>query len=115
MYKGRGKIGKLKKVAFFAVMAVALVFLFGTIVMYLWNMLLPEITGVKTINFWQAIGLFILARILFGGFRWGSPEHRKKWKNKRRAYWERKMDNMDDDKKNRLKERWNAYCDRQQD
>lgn len=40
----------------------------GYVVMALWNGLLPPILGVKTIHFWQAIGLLILSRILFGGF-----------------------------------------------
>lgn len=37
-------------------------------VMLLWNALIPAIFGLSTINFLQALGLFILARLLFGGF-----------------------------------------------
>jgi len=37
-------------------------------VMLLWNLLIPAIFGLTAINFWQALGLFVLARILFGGF-----------------------------------------------
>ncbi|MDL2223687.1 hypothetical protein LJB92_00035 [Bacteroidales bacterium OttesenSCG-928-M06] len=40
----------------------------GAVIMLLWNWLLPSLLGVAAINFWQALGLFILARILFGGF-----------------------------------------------
>ncbi|WP_300700082.1 hypothetical protein [Bacteroides sp.] len=40
----------------------------GAIVMLLWNFTLPAVCGLATINFWQALALFILARILFGGF-----------------------------------------------
>jgi len=39
----------------------------GLLVMSLWNALLPELTGVKSIGFWQALGLLVLCRILFGG------------------------------------------------
>lgn len=42
----------------------------STVVMYLWNWLLPAIfTGVASISLWQAAGLLVLSRILFGGFR----------------------------------------------
>ncbi|MDR2954718.1 MAG: hypothetical protein LBV43_06525 [Prevotella sp.] len=43
----------------------------SAIVMLLWNLLIPGILGLATINFWQALGLFILARILFGGLGFG--------------------------------------------
>jgi hypothetical protein len=39
----------------------------GLLVMSLWNALLPGIIGVKSIGFWQALGLLALCRILFGG------------------------------------------------
>jgi hypothetical protein len=41
---------------------------FGAVVMLLWNILVPGIFGVASINFWQALGLLALARLLFGGF-----------------------------------------------
>ena len=42
--------------------------LFGYIIMWLWNWLMPDIFGLTTITYWQAVGLFILAKIIFGGF-----------------------------------------------
>ena len=44
---------------------------FGVVVMLLWNALIPSIFGITSINFWQALGLFALCRILFGGFGGG--------------------------------------------
>jgi hypothetical protein len=41
---------------------------FGVVIMLLWNWLLPDIFGFATINLWQALGLFALARILFGSY-----------------------------------------------
>ena len=38
-------------------------------IMLLWNYLIPSIIGWTTINYWQALGLFVLTRLLFGGFR----------------------------------------------
>lgn len=52
--------------------AAALLALVSYIVMELWNNLLPEILNVRTINFWQAMGIFILCKILFGFGRGGS-------------------------------------------
>ena len=40
----------------------------GLVVMLLWNWLAPELFGFRAINFWQALGLLALCRILFGGF-----------------------------------------------
>jgi len=51
--------------------AVLMAFLFGWIVMLLWNALMPVIFHLGTINFWQAAGLVILARLLFGGINGG--------------------------------------------
>ena len=66
---------------------VAFIWLGGEVVMHLWNWLLPEIFGVRTINLWQALGLLVLSRILFGGWRCGGNDHSKsqrpsdeKWK-----------------------------------
>lgn len=41
---------------------------FSAVVMLLWNWLMPAIFGLVTINFWQALGILVLARILFGSF-----------------------------------------------
>ncbi|WP_185153917.1 hypothetical protein [Dysgonomonas sp. ZJ279] len=38
------------------------------VAMLLWNALIPQIIGWTTINYWQAAGLLILCRLLFGGF-----------------------------------------------
>ena len=43
----------------------------GEIVQLLWNWLLPPLFGWRQITFWQALGLLLLCRILFGGL--GSP------------------------------------------
>jgi hypothetical protein len=81
---------------------------FSAAAMLLWNLLIPEIFGLATINFWQALGLLALARILFGGFGKGgmmmhgkmghhknpirekwmkmSPEQRKEFINRRREF-----------------------------
>ena len=97
---------------FFLFMGALFVLAMGFVVMWLWNAILPEITNVSRISFWQALGLFILARILFGGFRWGNRGHRHDWKQRRRAFWQRKWERMDPEKKEQLKEKFKSYYDK---
>jgi hypothetical protein len=40
----------------------------GKIVLDLWNWLLPPLFGWRQITFWQALGILVLCRVLFGGF-----------------------------------------------
>ena len=59
------------KLIFIAPLAILGIFLFiaigGEIVLQLWNWLLPPLFGWRQITFWQALGLLVLCRILFGG------------------------------------------------
>jgi hypothetical protein len=82
---------------------VAFIVIGGEVVMHLWNWLLPALFGWRQINFWQAIGLLALCRILFGGHggrgwsrsnfrrrmaerRWQmTPEEREKWRQDMRS------------------------------
>ncbi|MEG9438987.1 hypothetical protein JAO29_22855 [Edaphobacter sp. HDX4] len=59
---------RLKKAVKFGLFALILAIAVGFIVKNLWNLLIPQIFGWHTISFWQALGLFLLAKILFGGF-----------------------------------------------
>ncbi len=56
---------------FIPLMATAFLSIVSYIVMQLWNNLLPEILAVKAITFWQAAGIFILCKLLFGFGRMG--------------------------------------------
>jgi len=47
----------------------------GFLIMLLWNWLVPTALGGRTINFWQAWGIFFLSKLLFGGFQGGSNKH----------------------------------------
>lgn len=47
----------------------ALVLGLGLLIMFLWNSILPSLFGWSTITFWQGVGLLVLSRILFGGFK----------------------------------------------
>jgi hypothetical protein len=48
----------------------------GALVQLLWNGLLPPLFGWREVTFWQALGLLVLCRILFGGLGMhGGPRH----------------------------------------
>ena len=49
------------------VTAVILGLVFGIFVRELWNWLMPELFGLKTITYWQAFGIVILGHLIFGG------------------------------------------------
>lgn len=40
--------------------------LFGFVIMWLWNWLMPLLFGLREISYWPAVGIFVLAKILFG-------------------------------------------------
>ncbi len=48
------------------------VFGFSAVVMFLWNMIMPQIFGVAQVSYWQAMGLFVLAHVLIKS---GRPYH----------------------------------------
>jgi len=62
---------KTKRVLWIAPLAILGMAVFitvgGLIVRLLWNSLLPPLFGWHAITFWQALGLLVLCRILFGG------------------------------------------------
>lgn len=64
----------LKFVAFGA----AVLALFGAAVMYLWNALATPLFGAPQLNYWQALGLLALARILVGGRGFGGGGFRRR-------------------------------------
>ena len=74
--KERGRNFWIKRAIFIPIAIAAGVFIFGSVVMLLWNNLLPALFGVGVITFWQAIGILVLSKILFGGFRGGHGHHR---------------------------------------
>jgi hypothetical protein len=100
---------RLKRLIFIAPLAILGILLFmfigGEIVLHLWNWLLPPLFGWPQITFWQALGLLVLCRILFGGSGWrGSsrsnvrrrmaercesmtPEERERFRQRMRERW----------------------------
>jgi hypothetical protein len=79
---------RVLRVLKFIVIAIAALAVFGFVTMHLWNWLTPVLFGWKLIGFWQAVGLVILSRILFGGFR-GRPGSGGHWRYRMMERWEK--------------------------
>lgn len=43
-----------------------MVFVFGWVIQLLWNATIADMFGLPAITYWQSVGIFILAKILFG-------------------------------------------------
>ena len=84
------------------------VFVFGSIVMLLWNALLPAVLGVGTITFWQALGILILSKILFGGFGGGHGHNRH---HGGRHGWHGKWMHMSPEEREKMKAEWKSRCE----
>ena len=70
------------------------------LVMSLWNALLPELFHAPTIGFWQAAGLLVLSRLLFGRLL-GRGGHGG-WRHRK---WRERWESMTPEERARLRER----------
>ncbi len=98
-----------RKFIFFPLVAIAFVLMAGFVVMLLWNNILPAvITSVGTLTYIQAIGLFVLCRILFGGFRGRGGYGGRGYKSM--PPWKEKMLNMSEEEREKIKTEWRERC-----
>ena len=73
---------KVLKVIGITILGIGAAFLFGLVIMWLWNWLMPTIFGLPEVTYWQGIGLLILSSILFGRLGGGSSGDKKEKKGK---------------------------------
>lgn len=112
MRKRRHSVGKsiLMGLAFIAIFAAVI-----AVVMLLWNAVIPSVIGWSAINYWQAAGLLILSRILFGKF--GRPGgHRghfgKRCKHEDHGRLHERLHNMSrEERKEYIRDRMNRHRD----
>lgn len=97
-----------KKWIFFIPVAVAIALVLAFAVMQLWNWILPDITGVKTLSYLQALGLLVLSRILFGNFGKGGFKGRPGFT--RGSEMREKWVNMEPDERDKFKAEWKERC-----
>ena len=96
-----------KKIIGFAVLGIAAIALFSFLVMSLWNGILVSVLGVKLITFWQALGILVLSKILFGGFGKGCGHNKHHaWNEKMKEKWEK----MSPEERDEFKQQWRNKC-----
>lgn len=97
---------KITRLLLFAPLAILGMMLFafigGQIVLNLWNWLLPPLFGISQITFWQALGILVLCRILFGGFGMSGSQR----SHSRRGVSDRIADRVAERVSERLDERY---------
>ena len=102
------KFNRRRKLKMFLAIPFMITLMFGlsTVVMLLWNAILPDIIGVKQVDYWQAFGLLILSKILFGGLGSGNRFQSRRKKMSMR----KKMANMSEEERMRFREEWRKRC-----
>lgn len=110
MSENINKPTRRSKKVFVPILIVVALFGLSAIVMLLWNAILPDVLNVTAITYWQAMGLLVLCKILFGGFGPGGPRRRPPFGPNRqggRGRWEK----MDPDDKMKFRDEWKRRCD----
>jgi len=98
----KSRNGKWRAIRFIPFVILMMV-LVAALVMQLWNWLLPELFGLHPISLAQAFGLFVLSKILFGGWRTGGG-HR--WFGHGHGAW----GHMTDEEREKIREKFRGRC-----
>lgn len=98
----------IRKGVKFALIAVLFVAIFGFGVKLLWNWLMPSLFGWQPISFAKALGILVLSKILFGGFRGGGGRHGMHggWRHRMSERWE----NMTPDEREKFQQGMRGRC-----
>jgi hypothetical protein len=101
-----------RRAIFFPLIGIAALVLFPYVIMLLWNALLPAIFNIGIINFWQALGILVLSRILFGGFRGPFGHRYGSWQghHNHMGPWRHRWMNMSEEERAKMKEEWKKRC-----
>ena len=82
--------------------------------MWLWNALIPGIIGWTSINYWQALGLLLLIRLLFGHFGpYGWPGHPHMSHREHRHLHEAMRGMSHSEKREFIRRRMRNLCERE--
>lgn len=100
---------RVLKFVLFAVLFVAAIALLGFVVKGLWNWLMPALFGWKLIGYWQALGLIVLCKILFGGF--GGSRGRGGYRRPRvMGHWKQMTPEDRENFRQRLRDCWSRVA-----
>jgi hypothetical protein len=88
---------------------IVLLFALSAVVQRLWNSVLPDAVHAGPISYWQAMGLLVLCRILFGSFHFRGRGGRQGFGGPGRDMRE-KWAVMSDEERAKFKERFRDRC-----
>jgi hypothetical protein len=94
------------RIFFMILVFIVIISVLAWLIMFLWNNILTETTGVKPLNFWKAAGLLLLAKILFGGIRRRSSNRRYSIHGE----WREKWMHMSQEERMEARARWKEHC-----
>jgi hypothetical protein len=103
--------GKMKRKLLKGCFFIAGFLLLSAVVMFLWNSLLPQIMHASAINYWQALGLMALCRILFGNFHFGGRADNS-YGGGPKQFMKEKLMSMDESDREAFKEEWRKRSER---
>jgi hypothetical protein len=96
----------------FLALAIAFGLLAGLVVMILWNWLIPALFAGPVLTFWQALGLLLLGRLLFGSF--GGRNWRGGYGGPRYADWRERMSErwaqLTPEQRQQMRQQWRRRC-----
>ena len=87
----------------------AILALLSLAVMFLWNAVLVPALSVGALTYWQAGGLLVLCRILFGGFRGGGWRKPGQWSGGPPG-GRHSFKNMTPEERDRIRAEWKKRC-----
>ncbi|MGD9346611.1 MAG: hypothetical protein PVH84_12155 [Candidatus Aminicenantes bacterium] len=71
------------------ILAALFALVFGFVVKWLWNWLMPALFGLGMITYWQAFGIVILAKLIFGSLGGHHRDRSDHFRNKFHEKWHR--------------------------
>ena len=87
--KVKNKVAKGVKIVAMIVLGIVIFLLANYLLMRLWNWLMPDLFGLPTVTYWQALGVFVMAKLLFGfgggGKKGGKTRHKKRFMSSNRC------------------------------
>jgi len=91
------------KVLFMIIAVIVFILLFGYGFMLLWNWLMPEVFGLPVLTYWKAVGILVMAKLLFSNF---GGDHSKRSKKSHKRTKNRRWDSCKNDFS-----KWEMYDD----
>lgn len=82
---------------------IAVHFAMAAVLMWLWNYALVAVSPLRAVNYWQALSILVICRILFGSRP--RPRHHHRMKEERMHRLRERMSQMTDEERRHFKER----------